>query len=204
VKVSRATVVSDLGRVLAVLRGSDGRRGATRFSLMRDGKTYYRSAVSLARFVPASGWAQLLEFPRYLISESGEVGRLRDVTDNGNGYLYVLADGARVGLHRLVCRAFYGEPPFEGADAAHEDRDTANNHACNLRWDTRLGNMADTGRHGSFDYRRKLTDEDVMEIRRRWKAAAGRAELAREYPVSAGTIYKIATGTKYRRLPMPA
>ncbi|HEY9414173.1 MAG TPA: NUMOD4 domain-containing protein [Pseudonocardia sp.] len=53
-----------------------------------------------------------------------------------------------VGIHRLVCLAFYGEPPTGANHAAHRDGDHRNNAAGNLYWATPVQNEADKLRHG--------------------------------------------------------
>ena len=42
---------------------------------------------------------------------------------------------------RLVCEAFHGKPPFEGADTMHLDENSRNNCPTNLAWGTRQENL---------------------------------------------------------------
>jgi hypothetical protein len=51
------------------------------------------------------------------------------------------------GVHVLVLEAFCGPRPPDMA-ACHNDGDATNNHAGNLRWDTRSENNYDIVRHG--------------------------------------------------------
>lgn len=44
-------------------------------------------------------------------------------------------------IHRLVCEAFYGPAPFEGAVVIHIDEDATNNKIENLRWGTQKENL---------------------------------------------------------------
>lgn len=44
-------------------------------------------------------------------------------------------------VHRLVCEAFHGEPPFDGAVVIHIDEDATNNNPSNLRWGTQKENL---------------------------------------------------------------
>ena len=44
-------------------------------------------------------------------------------------------------VHRLVCEAFHGKPPFDGAIVLHLDEDPSNNRPENLRWGTRKENQ---------------------------------------------------------------
>ena len=57
--------------------------------------------------------------------------------------------GSRGGLfsdfyvHRLICLAFHGDPPFEGALVRHLDGNPQNNTPENLAWGTLLENASD-------------------------------------------------------------
>ena len=44
-------------------------------------------------------------------------------------------------VHRLVCEAFHGEPPFANAVVIHLDEDAMNNRPENLRWGTQKENL---------------------------------------------------------------
>jgi len=56
---------------------------------------------------------------------------------------------ASVGVHALVCAAWFGEKP-KGLVCCHADGDPANNLPGNLRWDTQASNNADRLRHGTY------------------------------------------------------
>lgn len=43
-------------------------------------------------------------------------------------------------VSRLVCIAFHGPPPFEGAEAMHRNENSLDNQAENLEWGTRKEN----------------------------------------------------------------
>lgn len=44
-------------------------------------------------------------------------------------------------VHRLVCEAFHGPPPFERAVVIHLDENALNNRPENLRWGTQKENL---------------------------------------------------------------
>ena len=44
-------------------------------------------------------------------------------------------------VHRLVCEAFNGPPPFEGAVAMHVNENSRNNNAPKLAWRTKRENL---------------------------------------------------------------
>jgi hypothetical protein len=62
--------------------------------------------------------------------------------------------GGSILTHRVVARAFHGEPPH-GAEVRHMDGDPANNRASNLRWGTSSENKFDAVRHGTHVETRK-------------------------------------------------
>ena len=44
-------------------------------------------------------------------------------------------------IHRLVCEAFHGVPPFENAVVIHIDENSLNNRPENLKWGTQKENL---------------------------------------------------------------
>lgn len=64
--------------------------------------------------------------------------------------------GGSVLVHRLVARAFHGQPA-PGMEVRHLDGDTANNQAANLRWGTSSENKLDAVRHGTHVETRKTS-----------------------------------------------
>lgn len=53
----------------------------------------------------------------------------------------VVYKGKTYKVHRLICEAFNGPAPFEGAVAMHLDENPANNRAGNLKWGTQKENL---------------------------------------------------------------
>ena len=98
-------------------------------------------------------------------------------------------------VHRLVCEAFHG-PPAPGQEVCHFDGNKHNNHASNLRWDSRAANREDSKRlkaipWGSAHPNAKLTEADVIEIR---KSPEPHSVVADRYGVSFQLIGKIRQG----------
>jgi len=63
---------------------------------------------------------------------------------------------------------------------------------------TQAQNIEDTRRHGTpIGRRRSLDDQQVAEIRRRLAAGESSASIARDYPVSKGTIDNVRTRRYY-------
>lgn len=99
-------------------------------------------------------------------------------------------------VHRLIAMAFIGVCP-EGMEVRHLDGDSCNNKAENLSYGTRLENHSDKIRHGTSgkgadNSMAKLTEEDVLAIRAKYKKGVyGYMRVAREFNVLSGTIQKI-------------
>lgn len=77
--------------------------------------------------------------------------------------------GRAVGVHRLVCHAFHGDPPTPKHQAAHRDGNPKNNHYDNLYWATQSQNLLDSVRHGTHwfakrthcNYGHEFTEENT-------------------------------------------
>lgn len=67
--------------------------------------------------------------------------RRRSVKAAKHEYYGTLYRGKNYKIHRLVCEAFHGPAPFEGAVVLHLDEDATNNRPDNLRWGTMKENM---------------------------------------------------------------
>lgn len=125
------------------------------------------------------------------------------------GYRFVnLARGGKkqqVRIHRLVLGTFVGPAP-EGMVACHGDGDRANNDLANLRWDTPKANSDDALRHGTRARgercRSKLTEDDVLEIRRRRNEGESIAALAGRFVVTYQNILAIVSRRSWRHLPV--
>lgn len=99
-------------------------------------------------------WADIPSCPGYKASSDGRIlGKIgRELKQqNYSGYMYIwvtlkgrgrYTEGRKFRVNRLVCEAFNGPPPTPKHDAAHEDGDSLNNSASNLKWRTRAENVA--------------------------------------------------------------
>lgn len=112
-------------------------------------------------------------------------------------------------VHRLVAEAFLGPCP-EGHIVRHGPGGPLDNRLCNLSYGTSSDNNgADRLRdgtlpRGSKSGLAKLTEEQVIEIKRRSLAGESRASLGREFGVSAENISHIALGRSWGWLEVPA
>lgn len=112
---------------------------------------------------------------------------------NKDGYpMVVLFDNGRMKnypVHRMVCIAFHGLPPFEGAQALHIDKTKVNTKAANLRWGTHQDNMDDMvaardSSVGERSGRAKLTWEIVRQIRKKAEEGGIPYRIAKEFGIS--------------------
>lgn len=132
-----------------------------------------------------------------------------------NGYkevcLYFEAQkGKSMYVHRLVIESFLGEIP-RGLQVNHIDGDKSNNRLDNLEIVTNrenslhsyhiLGNPAPVCR-GQYHPNTKLTDEDVIRIRKNYKKGESNSSLYEEYSdkVSLSSFRKILYGATWKHL----
>jgi hypothetical protein len=101
-------------------------------------------------------WRQIEDFPDYAVSSEGRVRRIlsgKVLRQHHGRYatLNLYRDKKRFCalVHRLVCKAFHGDPPAPGHEVAHRDGDGLNNRKGNLRWATHAENEADKLAHGT-------------------------------------------------------
>lgn len=111
----------------------------------------------------------------------------------------------RVNVHVVVCEAFHGPRPC-GHQVAHGDGSRTNNHEENLRWASAKENAADRKLHnteyeGEAHWKTDLTEADVRSIRERYKPGyGGYTELAREYGLTRGAIFRIVKRRNWKHV----
>ncbi|MYL97053.1 hypothetical protein GR702_04605 [Novosphingobium sp. FGD1] len=151
--------------------------------------------------------------------EASNFGRVRSLRNAGHGYDYlrseprILKDKANhrgyrvvtlgggetpIGVHRVVCLTFHGEPPSSDHTAAHRDGHKPNCRADNLRWATWVEQAADRRLHGTLARgeriaRSKLSRQQIDEIRAK-APFKKQADLAAEYGVGQPHISSIIRG----------
>jgi hypothetical protein len=114
---------------------------------------------------------------RYEVSDHGNVYRVRRERVRGGlakqhitrGYYYVYLEGQSFRVHRLVLRAFVGEPQ-PGQVGCHNNGDPLDNRLENLRWDSVPANIADAMRHGTWNSERRLAHLQKMNEARHDRA----------------------------------
>ena len=94
-------------------------------------------------------------------------------------------------VHSLVALAFIGERPKDHV-VAHCDGNNKNNDLSNLRYDTVRENSIDVFRHGQRIVTGKLSNEEVLEIRKLYKTGDyTQVDIAKMYNVKHYTIGRI-------------
>lgn len=162
-------------------------------------------------WLPAPGYAGLYE-----ISNLGRVRslysappRLLALSTDQSGYLMVQMNrnGKRKPhtVHRLVCRAFHGEPPDAvQCEAAHLDGDRSNAQASNLKWVSKAENHSHKRLHGTHGFgeqngHHKLQESEASAILLA-KGHRAAKDLAESFSVSVGTVYDIWKGRRWPHL----
>lgn len=146
----------------------------------------------------APGWDGLYE-----VSSVGRVRRVgsakvRALGLNNAGYRNVALCGRGITkmtlVHRLVCRAFHGEPPA-GHVVNHKNGVRGDNRVENLEWTTVAENCHHAMRNGHGRGERhsqsKLSEQQVLEIRKLAADGISRKKLGRTYGVYPSTISRI-------------
>jgi len=169
-------------------------------------------------------WRDIPDFTDYMVSDTGKIksksrkswngqawfeleGKLMKPHPNRRGYLSIKLrrdkETHTKEVHRLVLKAFKGEPPKRNTQARHLDGNKINNSVSNLEWGTVTKNIEDKKIHGrNNDGERngqaKLTPTDVREI----KAAYGSllTELSKKYNAGEANINLILRSKAWRHL----
>jgi hypothetical protein len=159
-------------------------------------------------------WREIPGFDKYYVSSKGDILSKCKTTPiilspikSWDGHLYVWLyrnnQKFKMYVHRAVLMAWV-RMPKEGEDTRHLNGNPQDNRIQNLTWGTRRENIDDMKRHGTLRFgersaTHKLTEKDVIEIRKKIKNHTTR-ELGREYSVSHTTIRGAVNGHHWRNL----
>lgn len=163
-------------------------------------------------------WREVNGFKRYRVSDQGRVknaltGQILSGTKTKCGYLQVQilsdeGDAKCCRVHRLVATACHGPPP-PGFVCDHVNGDKLCNRAGNLEWVTRAENnrraaalgLLKGKSAGSKNPNAKLSDEKVVEMRRKAAGGVSYTELAAEYGVTVPTVSRAVVGKLWGHVP---
>jgi hypothetical protein len=152
-------------------------------------------------------WREVPNLKGYFINQEGKVrgpsGSFLKTKINRNGYLS-FSKTIHFRIHRIMMESF--DPNNRNQLVRHLDGDKLNNNLKNLKWGTYSENALDAFKHGHRKPKRgtqskhsKLTESDIIEIRERSKKESKKV-IAVDYPVSYGTVCKIARGEDWAHI----
>lgn len=162
----------------------------------------WRTIPSLPSFI-ASSWGRIMRVPyRGPMPYGGErpyggVPYWGVWSEEDRRYFFNFK-GKNYKIARLVCEAFHGPPPFDGALCLHDDENSRNNRPENLSWGTQVENLAAPKYRALLKVRartpRKLNATSAAEIRSRVAGGESMAKVAKAYGVSACHVSRICGG----------
>ena len=149
-------------------------------------------------------WRAIEGYP-YEISSEGNVRRIgRRILKprvHSNGYLRVaLGAGNDFYIHRLVCRAFHGEPIDPSYHADHINKNRADNRAVNLRWLSPEENRKSRNfkpRRGEACHFAKLNNDKIQQI---LTSSLCAPRLAEQFGVSRQTVASVRDRQSWRHI----
>lgn len=150
----------------------------------------------------------------FLVSLYGEVkskrtGRILKQTKKENGYLQINTrkEGKQIKplVHTLIALTFVPNPDNK-AEVNHLDGDKSNNSADNLEWCTREENMQHASKEGllnckgSNNNNSKLSEQDVINIRRLYAEGNIMKDIAKAYNISKPHVSDIVNHKKWKHI----
>lgn len=160
-------------------------------------------------------WKTIKKFPRYSVSNFGEVsnlrtGRIKIKTIGKDGYLFVNLYGldmdvpSPVKIHRLVAQEFLRG---RGETVNHKNGIKTDNRICNLEWMSRADNSRHAWRTGLTPIlsgekcgKSVLKEIDVINIRKRYSVGVSQTSLAKEYRVTQANISAIVKKLTWKHI----
>ncbi len=149
-------------------------------------------------------WKPVTGFESYTIDEFGNVfgGRfnkqIKPWLNKCSGYLQInLGRKNRFTIHYLVAITFLSN---KNETINHKDGNKLNNHFSNLEWISYSENNKHAyslklrgfgGTHGSVHHNAKLTENDVIEIRKLYHSGEKPAKIAKIYRLNISTICSV-------------
>lgn len=155
------------------------------------------------------------EYPRYIISKSGEVydsfrRKYLNLFINTHGYHSCsinTGSGHKLKrVHRLVAETFLTDSEFYGLDVNHIDGNKTNNNLSNLEWCTRSHNirhainMKLNPSQGETHHNAVLTEETVKTICELLKSGYKNSEIMQMMGVNKDTVAHIKNGSLWKHI----
>lgn len=139
------------------------------------------------------------------VSEEGRVFVEPPASPSAGGYLMVhISSRLRYRRHVLVLETYHGPRPA-GFVARHLNGNPTDDRPENLAWGTQAGNLADMVHHGRSvrgrkQHSNKLSEQEVLAIKRRRAAGESGKALSQEFGVNQATICDIVKGRTWQWL----
>lgn len=132
----------------------------------------------------------------------------QQINDRGYASVCLMKDGKRhqKRVNRLVCEAFFGQPPSTNHEAAHTNGIRLDNRASNLSWKTKTANMRDMNKHGTKPIgethgNSKVTEKQVVAIRLLCnRGNFSKARIGRRFGLTRQQIYHIVARRQWRHI----
>lgn len=171
---------------------------------------YCMASFPYAEIVNLEGeiWKPIPEYKAYLISNKGRVKRiapglpilLKPMLCQGYYYISIQGHGKRI--HSLVLEAFVGERPSLKMHIDHIDGNKLNNCLENLEYVTCKENSRRARELGlvAKNTNSKLSDQQVLDIRRLLGEGSSGVQLAETFNVSQKLISNIKSNKTYKTI----
>jgi hypothetical protein len=134
--------------------------------------------------------------------------RLRAPPSHGYVVITLPRDGTKITVlvHRLVAKAFIGEPTDPSMECGHLNGCRTDNRVSNLGWVTKAENEAQKEAHGSVlrgerAGSSRLTNADVYAIRARLSAGEPPKAIAASFNLNTEHVRKIGRRVAWAHLP---
>lgn len=158
-------------------------------------------------------WKPIPDYEGYFVSNKGRVKSLNRGLPKLLAPIYYQRyysvglsreqDKKQFRIHYLVMKTFVGERPTPEMHIDHIDGNKLNNCLENLEYVTPKENQQRAREMGLIPLRNpnsKLSDEQVLDIRRLLKEGVSGAQLANNFAISQTTIREIKTNKYYKHL----
>lgn len=137
-------------------------------------------------------------------------GTIRTIAVKREGYCFVnlfrKSKGKPMYVHRLVALAFLPNPD-NLPQVNHKDGDKLNNALTNLEWCSKSDNCRHAIDHGLYEQARgessgsaKVTESDVIEIRRLWAAGMLQKDIAARFGIGRKAVTKIVNRQRWKHV----
>lgn len=143
-------------------------------------------------------------------TETIRSSKLRAIGVKREGYRFVnlfrKQHGKPMYVHRLVAMAFLPNPN-DYPQVNHLDGDKSNNRSSNLEWCTGSVNCRHAINENLYDQARgestpmaKVTERDVLEMRRLWRAGIMQKDIAEKFGVGRKAVTKIVNYQRWKHV----